>query len=81
MVCRRMRLGEPDESGRPRPVPVEHDDALFELRCDRLLLALGQSRDLSLLPNGAECDQGPLRLADGDARIFVGGDLATARAP
>ena len=50
LVCRRMALGEPDESGRPRPVARQGEGALVEVPCDRLLLALGQERDLSLLP-------------------------------
>jgi 2-oxoacid:acceptor oxidoreductase gamma subunit (pyruvate/2-ketoisovalerate family) len=76
LVCRRMRLGEPDENGRPRPVPVEHDGAFVELTCDRLLLALGQAGDLSLLPKEGPLGSGPLRLADGTSPIFVAGDLA-----
>src|SRR5665648_309316 len=43
LVCRRMTLGEPDDSGRPRPVPVDGDDGLAAFRCDTVLLALGQA--------------------------------------
>ena len=77
LVCARTRLGEPDESGRPRAIPVEGDDACVELRCDRLLLALGQGSDLSLLPMAAaKPTSGPLYLADADAPVFLGGDFA-----
>jgi 2-oxoacid:acceptor oxidoreductase gamma subunit (pyruvate/2-ketoisovalerate family) len=77
LVCRRMRLGEPDESGRRRPVPLEGDGALVELPCDRLLLALGQSPDVSVLPKGAEIRGCRIAGEEEDAPLFVGGDLAT----
>jgi len=56
LVCRRMTLGEPDESGRARPVPVDGDEALTAFRCDTVLLALGQAPDSSLLPAGPRPD-------------------------
>ena len=37
--CLRMELGEPDESGRRRPVPVEGSNFIVE--CDTAVLALG----------------------------------------
>ena len=37
--CVRMRLGEPDKSGRPRPIPIEGSD--FILEADTAILALG----------------------------------------
>jgi len=77
LVCRRMRLGKPDGSGRRRPVPVEGDEALVELPCDRLLLALGQSPDVSVLPKGAEIRGCRIAGEKEDAPLFVGGDLAT----
>ncbi len=39
MECLRMKLGEPDESGRRRPVPIEGSN--FELSCDGVVVALG----------------------------------------
>lgn len=45
--CLRMELGEPDESGRRRPVPVEGSE--FIIDCDILVPAIGQTMDLSLL--------------------------------
>ncbi len=38
--CIQMELGEPDESGRRRPVPIP--DSEFEIECDTLLVAIGQ---------------------------------------
>ncbi len=76
LVCRRTALGEPDESGRPRPTAVEGDDALVELSCDRLLMAVGQDGDRSLLPPAEESFRGPLFVDDAAAPIYVCGDLA-----
>ncbi|HTY21699.1 MAG TPA: FAD-dependent oxidoreductase [Desulfomonilaceae bacterium] len=45
--CIRMELGEPDWSGRRRPVPVE--DSEFDLDSDTLIPAIGQKADLSFL--------------------------------
>jgi glutamate synthase (NADPH/NADH) small chain len=39
MRCQRMELGEPDASGRPRPVPIEGSE--FEMPVDTVVLALG----------------------------------------
>lgn len=48
MKCIRMQLGEPDASGRRRPVPVEGSE--FELGLDMIIPAIGQASDLSFLP-------------------------------
>ncbi|MGD9124946.1 MAG: FAD-dependent oxidoreductase, partial [Desulfarculaceae bacterium] len=40
LECRRMELGEPDDSGRRRPVPVEGSE--FVLECDAIIPAVGQ---------------------------------------
>jgi formate dehydrogenase major subunit len=41
LKCIRMKLGEPDKSGRRRPVPQEGSE--FELPCDIAIAAIGQS--------------------------------------
>jgi len=45
--CIRMELGEPDESGRRRPVPVKGSE--FVIETDILIPAIGQAIDLSFL--------------------------------
>ena len=77
LTCQRMRLGEPDESGRRRPIPLESEDAFFELQCDRVLLALGQSSDISILPEGSTVHAGEELLGLTTAPVFAGGDFAT----
>ena len=47
LECIQMELGEPDESGRRRPVPIEGSEFTFE--CDTVVPAIGQQIDLSLL--------------------------------
>lgn len=66
----RMELGEPDESGRRRPIPVEGSE--FEMEFDNLILAIGEEADLSFLPQGTALSEGRV-----DGKIFAGGDVAT----
>ena len=46
VFCRKMKLGEPDSSGRRRPVPT---DETFEIECDTVIAAIGQYPDLEFL--------------------------------
>jgi len=69
-----VEMGEPDDTGRRRPV-VSRRTA--RLDCDRVLLALGQSADMGLLPEGGEIVEGRVRTAAGETNIFVAGDFAT----
>jgi len=39
MKCQRYELGEEDESGRRRPVPIEN--SFFEFECDQIIVAIG----------------------------------------
>jgi 2-oxoacid:acceptor oxidoreductase gamma subunit (pyruvate/2-ketoisovalerate family) len=75
VVCRHMELGEPDESGRRRPVEVAESD--FEIGCDRVILALGQSPDLSVFPEGTEVRQGQKLLGLLETPVYAIGDFAT----
>ncbi|MBA7528335.1 Ferredoxin--NADP reductase [subsurface metagenome] len=81
--CIRMRLGEPDDSGRRRPIPIEGSE--FIIDADMIIPALGQSSDLSFLGShhkfnlvrgrGFEVD--PLTLETNQKGIFAGGDTVT----
>jgi 2-oxoacid:acceptor oxidoreductase gamma subunit (pyruvate/2-ketoisovalerate family) len=75
LACRRMQLGEPDESG--RRAPVEIPDSEFELACHRIILALGQSPDISVFPEGTEVREGSQLLGLLETPVFAIGDLAT----
>ncbi len=79
LECVRMELGEPDESGRRRPLPVAGSE--FVLECDTLIPAIGQSVDLSWRNgDGVDVARGGTVEADPDtfmtARqgVFAGGD-------
>ena len=74
--CRLVELGEPDDSGRRRPLVVEGSD--FELSCHRVILALGQSPDLKVFPEGTEVREGDRLLGMLETPIFAVGDLANA---
>jgi formate dehydrogenase beta subunit len=45
--CLKMELGEPDDSGRRRPQPIEGSEFIVE--CDTLIPAIGQDPDLSFI--------------------------------
>jgi NADPH-dependent glutamate synthase beta subunit-like oxidoreductase len=75
LTCRRMQLGEPDESGRRAPIEIPGSD--FDLDCDRVILALGQSPDLSVFPEGTEVREGNQLLGLLETPLFAIGDLAT----
>ncbi|HSG50443.1 MAG TPA: 2-oxoacid:acceptor oxidoreductase family protein [Longimicrobiales bacterium] len=75
LQCLRMELGAPDASGRRRPVEVPDSD--FVLPCTRVILALGQSPDLSVFPEGTEVREGDDLLGLLENPVFAVGDLAT----
>jgi len=75
LTCRWMKLGEPDESGRQRPMEIANSD--FDLPCHRVILALGQSPDLSVFPEGTEVREGSRLLGLIETPVFAIGDLAT----
>ncbi len=77
----RMELGEPDERGRRRPVPIE--GAFIEIACDTVIMAIGQALvdDFAKDLEGVvlERDQvavDPATLATGREGVFAGGDVA-----
>ncbi|MEK6654511.1 MAG: dihydropyrimidine dehydrogenase, partial [Thermodesulfobacteriota bacterium] len=48
--CQRMELGEPDESGRRRPVPVAGSE--FVIAADTMIAAVAQAPEISFLDAG-----------------------------
>jgi len=47
--CIRMKLGEPDDSGRRRPVPIEGSEYIIKADC--VVTAIGETTDLTFLPD------------------------------
>jgi heterodisulfide reductase subunit A-like polyferredoxin len=70
-----MELGDADESGRRAPIGIAGSD--FELGCHRVILALGQSPDVSVFPEGTEVREGSQLLGLLETPLFAIGDLAT----
>ena len=82
--CVKMELGEPDASGRRRPVPVPGSE--FEFECDMVVFAigtnanpiLGQTTKLALDKRGyIATDES---LATSMAGVWAGGDIVTGAA-
>jgi len=82
LECRRMRLGEPDASGRRRPEAIEGSE--FVVDCDCVVPAIGQVCGVDeLVPGHIEVSRwktlevDPLTMQSADPRVFGGGDCAT----
>ena len=78
--CIRMELGEPDDSGRRRPVPVEGSEFVIDL--DMIMPAIGQRADLSFITNDIELTRWGTIIADENCAtsregVFSGGDCVT----
>jgi NADH-quinone oxidoreductase subunit F len=79
----RMKMGEVDQTGRRRPVPVEGSEFIVEL--DNLIVAIGEQPDTSFLTKVSELEftrRGTMivdseTLMSGRKEIFAGGDLVT----
>ena len=84
----KMELGEPDASGRRRPVPMEGSETLLD--ADNVFSAIGQFADVSFVPTEGDdalklsrwktIDGHPKTLQTNVQDIFVGGDHYTGPA-
>lgn len=86
MTCVRMELGEPDESGRRRPVEVP--DSEFELELDTVIMSLGTSPNplISSTTKGLDVNRWKCIVAEEEngatskPGVFAGGDAVTGAA-
>ncbi len=86
LQCIRMSLGEPDESGRRRPIPIAGSE--FFVPADTVIAAVGQAPDLSFLPADSALERTRWEtlvvdsnsLATNVSGIFAGGDFVTGPA-
>ena len=82
--CIRMELGEFDESGRRRPVPIEGSE--FIIKVDTVIPAVGQSLDHTLLPKEITLSENntiavnPRTLQASLPEVFAGGDAVKGEA-
>jgi len=86
MRCVRMELGEPDDSGRRRPVPIEGSE--FVVEADTVVIAIGNGPH-PLIPQtteGLELNRWGNIVADPETGqtskvgVFAGGDIVTGAA-
>lgn len=85
LQCVQMELGEPDESGRRRPVEIP--DSTFDISCDVVIIALGTDSNPLIgrtTPglemnkyNGIVADENGMTSREG---VFAGGDVVTGAA-
>ncbi len=84
--CIRMELGEPDASGRRRPVPIEGSE--FEIECDAVIMSLGTSPNplISSTTEGLETNKRKCIVAEAETGktskegVYAGGDAVTGAA-
>jgi len=83
VVFQQMKLGEPDESGRRRPVP--DGDKTFAMEVDTLFTAIGEEGDMTPFGKLVDAD-GKLILVKNESgetsrdAVFAGGDIVTGAA-
>jgi len=84
LECLRMRLDEPDESGRRKAVPVDGSD--FKRDTDMVVLAIGESPNLTFLPKHFELNGdgtvwvNPVTMETSVPGFYAGGDAVTGPA-
>ncbi len=86
MRCIRMELGEPDESGRRRPIPIKGSE--FDMDVDMVIVALGTSPNPLVFneAGGLERTKWGTVVADQETgratkpRVWAGGDVVTGAA-
>ena len=85
LECIRMELGEPDEKGRRRPVPVEGSNFVIEV--DAMIDAIGTTPNplLRMTTEGLEANKKGCLIADEKGAttregVFAGGDAVTGAA-
>ncbi|MFC1918054.1 FAD-dependent oxidoreductase [Chloroflexota bacterium] len=83
ITCVKMKLGEPDASGRSRPVPVVGSE--FENEFDALIAAIGQATQTPGSFNiragkGSTIQVDPVTLTTNRSGVFAGGDAVTGPA-
>jgi len=85
MECIRMRLGEPDESGRRRPVPIEGSDFIMDV--DTVIIAIGRSPNpiIQQTTEGLQVTKWGTIIVDENGKtslegVYAGGDIVTGEA-
>ncbi|MDH5680008.1 MAG: FAD-dependent oxidoreductase [Spirochaetota bacterium] len=76
MVLQKMRLGEPDESGRRRPLPIEGSQ--YSVQVDNVVTAIGETPELDFIPGDFKIDGFRLIIEklsqEQKSKVFISGD-------
>ena len=86
MECLKMELGEPDDSGRRRPVPMEGSE--FDFDCDLVVVSVGSNANPLLtgstpgldLNRWGNIDADPANGKTSKKGVWAGGDIVTGAA-
>ncbi len=86
MECLKMELGEPDDSGRRRPVPIEGSE--FEMDCDLCIVAVGSGANPLLTSETPDMELNKWGYVHTDEKsgkttkkgVWAGGDIVTGAA-
>ncbi len=86
MECVKMQLGEPDESGRRRPIPIEGSE--FLMNVDTVVIAIGRTPNpiIQLTTEGLETTKWGTIVVDEETEktslegVYAGGDIVTGEA-
>jgi len=86
MECIKMRLGEPDQSGRRRPIPIESSE--FIMNVDTVVIAIGRTPNpiIQRTTEGLQTTKWGTVVVDEEtgktsiAGVYAGGDIVTGEA-
>ncbi|MFC2104569.1 NADPH-dependent glutamate synthase [Bacteroidota bacterium] len=86
MECIKMKLGEPDDSGRRRPVPIE--DSNFILECDLVVVAIGTGPNPTIFQTTPDITRNKWGYIEVNPEtnettkklVYAGGDIVTGSA-
>lgn len=86
MTCLKMELGEPDDSGRRRPVAIEGSE--FDLECDLCIVAVGSGANPLLTQSTSDMALNKWGYIEADPEtgktskrgVWAGGDIVTGAA-
>ncbi|MBT5376384.1 MAG: NADPH-dependent glutamate synthase [Nitrospinaceae bacterium] len=87
ILCQKMKLGEPDASGRKQPQPIEN--SVHAIKSDAIIIALGSGVNPLIAKSSSDLKtdrHGHIELADPDINltsrpgVFAGGDIVTGAA-
>lgn len=86
MECVRMELGEPDDSGRRRPIPIEGSN--FKIECDTIIIAVGTKANPTIPSTTPGLNTNKWNYIEADELtgetslpgVYAGGDVVTGSA-